>query len=155
MWLRTQFPADLVTFTEEILNGKLHFLCSDITCNVLLLQFWKKLKSKWCQRCSIICIFFAIILSCLVSTKRSHIFKETCSWKVNTDWAVISKKIITTDSYFFFLVNILNGIISFIRGSLREITTLILSIHLTKIYSRGNLYHAAIVYFQFFILCKT
>ena len=24
-----QFPANLVTFTEEILNGKLHFLCSD------------------------------------------------------------------------------------------------------------------------------
>ena len=24
----TKFPADLVTFTEEILNGKLHFLCS-------------------------------------------------------------------------------------------------------------------------------
>ena len=23
-----QVPADLVTFTEEILNGKLHFLCS-------------------------------------------------------------------------------------------------------------------------------
>ena len=23
-----QFPADLVTFTEEILNEKLHFLCS-------------------------------------------------------------------------------------------------------------------------------
>ena len=23
-----KFPADLVTFTEEILNGKLHFLCS-------------------------------------------------------------------------------------------------------------------------------
>ena len=25
-----QFPADLVTFNEEILNGKLHFLCSGI-----------------------------------------------------------------------------------------------------------------------------
>ena len=25
-----QFPADLVTFTEEILNGKLHFLCCAI-----------------------------------------------------------------------------------------------------------------------------
>ena len=25
-----QFPAALVTFTEEILNGKLHFLCSVI-----------------------------------------------------------------------------------------------------------------------------
>ena len=24
----SQIPADLVTFTEEILNGKLHFLCS-------------------------------------------------------------------------------------------------------------------------------
>ena len=23
-----QFPADMVTFTEEILNGKFHFLCS-------------------------------------------------------------------------------------------------------------------------------
>ena len=23
------FPADLVTFTDEILTGKLHFLCSD------------------------------------------------------------------------------------------------------------------------------
>ena len=27
-WPNPQFPADLVTFTEEILNGKLHFLCS-------------------------------------------------------------------------------------------------------------------------------
>ena len=25
MWPNPQFPADLVTFTEEILNGKLHF----------------------------------------------------------------------------------------------------------------------------------
>ena len=24
-----QFPVDLVTFTKEILNEKLHFLCSD------------------------------------------------------------------------------------------------------------------------------
>ena len=27
MWPYSQFPADLVTFTEEILNRKLHFLC--------------------------------------------------------------------------------------------------------------------------------
>ena len=25
---KVRFPADLVTFTEQILNGKLHFLCS-------------------------------------------------------------------------------------------------------------------------------
>ena len=28
MWTNPEFPADLVTFTEETLNGKLHFLCS-------------------------------------------------------------------------------------------------------------------------------
>ena len=28
MWPNPQFPADLVTFTEEILYGKLSFLCS-------------------------------------------------------------------------------------------------------------------------------
>ena len=28
MWPNAQETADLVTFTEEILNGKLHFLCS-------------------------------------------------------------------------------------------------------------------------------
>ena len=26
--IRTEFPANLITFTEEILNEKLHFLCS-------------------------------------------------------------------------------------------------------------------------------
>ena len=30
-----QFPADLVKFTEEILNGKLHFFCSD---NILVFK---------------------------------------------------------------------------------------------------------------------
>ena len=28
MWQNPQFPADLDIFTEEILNGKLHSLCS-------------------------------------------------------------------------------------------------------------------------------
>ena len=30
MWPNQQETEDLVTFTEEILNGKLHFLCSVI-----------------------------------------------------------------------------------------------------------------------------
>ena len=28
MWTNLQFPVDLVTFTEETVNGKLHFLRS-------------------------------------------------------------------------------------------------------------------------------
>ena len=28
MWPNPQLPPDLVTFTEELLNGKLHFLCN-------------------------------------------------------------------------------------------------------------------------------
>ena len=31
MWLDSQLSADLVTFTEEILNEKLYFLCSEST----------------------------------------------------------------------------------------------------------------------------
>ena len=31
MWPNPQETADLVTFTEEILNGKLHFLCSVVS----------------------------------------------------------------------------------------------------------------------------
>ena len=30
MWPNLQFPADLVPFNEEILNGKLYFFCSDL-----------------------------------------------------------------------------------------------------------------------------
>ena len=33
-----QFPVDLVTFTAEILNGKLHFFCSETTSNKFILK---------------------------------------------------------------------------------------------------------------------
>ena len=33
----SQFPADLITYTEEILNGKFHFLC-DVWAPVLILK---------------------------------------------------------------------------------------------------------------------
>ena len=36
MWPKTQFPVDLVTFTEESLKGKLHFLRS-VNMNINLL----------------------------------------------------------------------------------------------------------------------
>ena len=42
MWANPQFPVDLVTFTGEILNGKLQFLCGDLggsKINFLLMFF--------------------------------------------------------------------------------------------------------------------
>ena len=41
MWPSAQFPADLVTFTEEILNGKLYFLCSACDENIIVVLYRK------------------------------------------------------------------------------------------------------------------
>ena len=42
MWPNPQFPVDLVTFTEEILNGKLNFLYSVLKYDSF--PFWWKNK---------------------------------------------------------------------------------------------------------------
>ena len=34
MWPNVKFPAELVTFTEEILNRKFHAFCNEITQDV-------------------------------------------------------------------------------------------------------------------------
>ena len=60
MWPNPQFPADFVTFTEEILNVKLHFLCSGTWFLVTFLDqfrvshsviFSKALENLWKGRC--------------------------------------------------------------------------------------------------------
>ena len=49
MWPNPQFPADLVTFTEEILNEKLHFLCSDLSSDLINFKIWRivEFKQEW------------------------------------------------------------------------------------------------------------
>ena len=44
--INPQFPVDLVTFTEEIRNGKLHFLCSDGPKALTYKATMRKLKPK-------------------------------------------------------------------------------------------------------------
>ena len=44
MWPDPQFPADLVTFSGEILNGKLHFLCSGVAEKLRAKIRWKGSK---------------------------------------------------------------------------------------------------------------
>ena len=41
-----QETADLVTFTEEIFNGKLHFLCSVLGCRFSFKVYVKKVREK-------------------------------------------------------------------------------------------------------------
>ena len=43
MWPNLQETADLVTFTEEILNRKLHLLCSVKSINQILIVVFRKL----------------------------------------------------------------------------------------------------------------
>ena len=48
MWPNPQEAVDLVTFTEEILNGKIHFLCS--ICKKGVLRNFEKFTGKhMCQ----------------------------------------------------------------------------------------------------------
>ena len=54
-----QFPADLVTFTEEILNGKLHFLCSEMKrCKKWHCFWWEFTSSRLYQSWHYFFIFF-------------------------------------------------------------------------------------------------
>ena len=41
MWPNPQGTVELVTFTEEILNGKLHFLCSELLLWISRLLTWR------------------------------------------------------------------------------------------------------------------
>ena len=58
MWPNPQFSADLVKFTEEILNGRLHFLCSDPKASPIFLINWNICSSLWFY---LFIMFFAIL----------------------------------------------------------------------------------------------
>ena len=52
MWPNLQKTVDLVTFTEEILNGKLHFLCSVIlTCIAYQSELFIAGRLVFCSEC--------------------------------------------------------------------------------------------------------
>ena len=58
-----QFPADLVTFTEETLNGKLHFLCSGVTS----FSWW--------------CFPYIVFTTIFLSRKEGHNFLKLMSFQ--------------------------------------------------------------------------
>ena len=60
MWPNPQFPAHLVTFTEEIINGKLHVLSSE--------KYLPNVDSKWNLR-----IFLMLMKNGIVNERYSLI----------------------------------------------------------------------------------
>ena len=85
MWPNPQFPADLVTITVEILNGKLHLLCSDI-----IIPDIKHLRCLMSQF-----IIFGCLWLDLIFTIFSIIFLQKGSilnFQYFRDSGVISKK---------------------------------------------------------------
>ena len=105
MWPNLQFPADLVTFTEEILNGKLHFLCSVRSLKVCLIKsyfcwqfviLWNDLLYKKENFC---CLFFSLIFksnfSCrgqiivTRSNKQTKLLKLSFLFLLCWNWFVV------------------------------------------------------------------
>ena len=107
MWPNLQFPADLVTFTKEILNGKLHLLCSVPPSKVwgtkkLFSKFkiysltgkndFERSKSKSCIMC--------LTLSCLVVTKGHTRLNKLKLKDRSIKWSVYLKRYISFTQFF-------------------------------------------------------
>ena len=69
-----QFPVDLVTYTEEICNEKLHFLCSNIMCSPEAL----KLQIKYCLRLQEYQELFFWKIATKSHTWKSEGYSEPC-----------------------------------------------------------------------------
>ena len=77
MWPDPQETADLFLFTEEILNGKLHFLCNDPAA----LDNIKTIKSVPVRMCMIHSSewsFIVIVKKNLAATKKKKFFFSKC-----------------------------------------------------------------------------
>ena len=74
-----QETADLITFTEEILNGKLHFLCSDIW------RLWLKetrTKQQWSRE--ILPTHYVLLVGALFLKKLNKCARFTHKQKMST-----------------------------------------------------------------------
>ena len=93
MWPNPQFPADMFTFTEEILNRKLHFLCggSDSRLSSNSNKFFHKRFSEgffWSD--------FSYLQQFLINVRTQLFYKtfsmSACEIRTKT-WQILIKKI--------------------------------------------------------------
>ena len=70
MWSNAQLSADLVIFTEEILNGKLHFLCSDT-----LDKKTRKVLASWMFRIVFPFVYQKVELRKVPETLKQYLYE--------------------------------------------------------------------------------
>ena len=72
MWPNPQFPVDLVTFTEETLYGKLHFLCNE---NYRKIKYWV-FTITWKNQYNLISIMCFIISRIIWPIRNNFLLKR-------------------------------------------------------------------------------
>ena len=77
MWPNSQFPADLVTFTEEILNEKLHFVRIETT------DFFNQNLKLWSS-------LNRTILKSICLKSETYALREKCPY-LEYFWSVFSR----------------------------------------------------------------
>ena len=75
MWPKPQFPSDLITFTEEILNEQLH-----VFCNVVLKLWFCPFK-----------ILFSILSALISSAKSEYDGRDMFSSFLQYEWSSDAK----------------------------------------------------------------
>ena len=88
-----QFPADLVTFTDKILNGKLQFLCSRVSTAMVIiflefLMFYQIFLSPQVKR-SLIIINKLAHTSCLTSYRTTQDLRKLGKFRIMSKLHVI------------------------------------------------------------------
>ena len=130
MWPNPQFPLDSVTFTEEIHNGKFHFLCSDLSKTFLViykikLVFYREKRRLVFNRFSIWLIFstkqFLILKELIFPVSHIHaksksifflsessVFPEASKWKTD-DRDIMEDKDIDVKIFYMFQALLINS----------------------------------------------
>ena len=100
MWVNSQFPADLVTFTEKILNGKHNFLGSvfPLSCRPNASGIPQKDKCFCCWLWTCLC-FLGVLMP-------SWIFKKHYKRQFFLDISLFGKKIGYETLWIFYLLAI-------------------------------------------------
>ena len=101
MWPNSQFPANLVTFTEETLNVKLHFLFSafwwewpwDINFHLYLLYIFHTQINR--NRKKIYYINHTVFFSIHANVRAQKSFKRTCAVFNQLRYCKVSEEAIT------------------------------------------------------------